>query len=103
MCASVLSCVVCAGSARGAGAGQGILCARGDPSGRELEGRVGKHISFVGEDARPVQSGDDLVFVAKAIERGGDQAKTLAEQVIYIVKGEDVRNNSVGMVETLVR
>ena len=44
-----------------------------------------------------------LIFVAKAIERVGDHAKNLAEQIIYIVKGTDVRHNPVGMVENLVR
>jgi len=32
------------------------------------------------------------VFVAKALERVGDHAKNLAEQVIYIAKGTDVRH-----------
>ena len=40
---------------------------------------------------------------AKAIERVGDHAKNLAEQIIYIVKGTDVRHSSVGTVETMVR
>jgi len=47
--------------------------------------------------------GLNTVFVAKAIERVGDHAKNLAEQIIYIVKGTDVRHNPVGMVESLVR
>ena len=34
------------------------------------------------------------MFVAKAIERVGDHAKNLAEVIIYIVKGADVRHNS---------
>ena len=36
------------------------------------------------------------MFVAKAIERVGDHAKNLAEEIIYIVKGTDVRHNPVG-------
>ena len=47
-----------------------------------------------------------LIAISKTIanlERVGDHAKNLAEQIIYIVKGTDVRHNPVGMVETLVR
>ena len=44
------------------------------------------------EDPRTISSSIDLVFVAKAIERIGDHAKNIAEQIIYIVKGTDVRH-----------
>jgi phosphate transport system protein len=43
------------------------------------------------------------VFVAKAIERIGDHAKNMAEAVIYVVKGTDVRHTSVANVENVVR
>ncbi len=69
---------------------------------QEFEGLLRKLITFMMEDARTISSSIDLVFVAKAIERVGDHAKNLAEQTIYIVKGTDVRHNSIGMVETLV-
>jgi phosphate transport system protein len=70
---------------------------------QEFEGLIRKLITFMMEDPRTISSSIDLVFVGKAIERVGDHAKNLAEQVIYIVKGMDVRHNSVGTVETLVR
>jgi phosphate transport system protein len=70
---------------------------------QEFEGLMRKLITFMMEDPRTISSSIDLVFVAKAIERVGDHAKNLAEQIIYIVKGTDVRHNSVGTVETLVR
>jgi phosphate transport system protein len=74
-----------------------------DEIDREFEGLMRKLITFMMEDPRTISSSIDLVFVAKAIERVGDHAKNLAEQIIYIVKGTDVRHNSVGTVETLVR
>ena len=52
---------------------------------------------------RSISSSIDLVFVAKAIERVGDHAKNLAEVVIYVVKGQDVRHNTPEAVETMVR
>jgi len=70
---------------------------------QEFEGLLRKLITFMMEDPRTISSSIDLVFVAKAIERVGDHAKNLAEQIIYIVKGTDVRHNSIGTVETLVR
>jgi phosphate transport system protein len=70
---------------------------------QEFEGLIRKLITFMMEDPRTISSSIDLVFVGKAIERVGDHAKNLAEQVIYIVKGTDVRHNTLHEVETLVR
>ncbi len=70
---------------------------------QEFEGLMRKLITFMMEDPRTISSSIDLVFVAKAIERVGDHAKNLAEQIIYIVKGTDVRHNTIRAVESLVR
>ena len=69
---------------------------------QEFEGLMRKLITFMMEDARTISSSIDLVFVAKASERVGDHAKNLAEQVIYIVKGTDVRHNPIDRVESMV-
>jgi phosphate transport system protein len=76
---------------------------RDDLIDQEFEGLLRKLITFMMEDARTISSSIDLIFVAKAIERVGDHAKNLAEQIIYIVKGTDVRHSPVGIVEDLVR
>jgi phosphate transport system protein len=76
---------------------------RDDLIDQEFEGLLRKLITFMMEDARTISSSIDLIFVAKAIERVGDHAKNLAEQIIYIVKGTDVRHSSMVTVETLVR
>ena len=60
-------------------------------------------ITYMMEDPRTISSSIDLVFVAKAIERVGDHAKNLSEQIIYIVKGTDVRHHTVAAVEDAVR
>jgi phosphate transport system protein len=45
----------------------------------------------------------DYLFIAKAIERIGDHATNIAEFVIYIVKGRDVRHLSLGRLEQEVQ
>lgn len=69
----------------------------------EFDGLLRKLITYMMEDPRTISSSIDLVFVAKAIERVGDHAKNLAEAVIYVVKGMDVRHHSVQDVENVVR
>ena len=70
---------------------------------REFDGLMRKLITYMMEDPRTISASIDLVFVAKAIERVGDHAKNLAEQIIYIVKGTDVRHNPPDAVAHLVR
>ncbi len=69
---------------------------------REFDGFVRKLITYMMEDPRTISSSLDLLFVAKAIERVGDHAKNIAEFIIYIVKGEDVRHSPRDQVESLI-
>jgi phosphate transport system protein len=74
-----------------------------DQIDQEFDGLLRKLITYMMEDPRTISASIDLVFVAKAIERVGDHAKNLAEVIIYIVKGTDVRHNSVETVESMVK
>jgi phosphate transport system protein len=74
-----------------------------DQIDQEFEGLLRKLITYMMEDPRTISSSIDLVFVAKAIERVGDHAKNLAEAIIYVVKGTDVRHTAVQAVEDVVR
>jgi len=74
-----------------------------DQIDREFEGLMRKLITYMMEDPRTISAAIDLVFVAKAIERVGDHAKNLAEVIIYIVKGTDVRHNPLETIESLAR
>jgi phosphate transport system protein len=69
----------------------------------EFDGLMRKLITYMMEDPRTISASIDLVFVAKAIERVGDHAKNLAEQIIYIVKGADVRHNTLDAIESAIK
>lgn len=68
----------------------------------EYNGFLRKLITYMMEDARTISPSLDLLFLAKSIERVGDHAKNIAEQIIFIVKGEDVRHTSMENVESVV-
>jgi phosphate transport system protein len=84
-------------------AAQALEVIKGDNAiDAEFDGLMRKLVTYMMEDPRTISASIDLVFVAKAIERVGDHAKNLAEQVIYIVKGADVRHTSVEGVQSVI-
>jgi phosphate transport system protein len=74
-----------------------------DAIDKEFDGFVRKLITYMMEDPRTISPSLDLLFVAKAIERIGDHAKNIAEFIIYVVKGADIRHTSIENVESVVR
>ncbi len=69
----------------------------------EFDGFVRKLITYMMEDPRLISPSLDLLFLAKAIERIGDHSKNIAEFIIYVVKGEDVRHSPIDRVESVVK
>ncbi|MGJ7563865.1 phosphate signaling complex protein PhoU [Variovorax sp. GB1R11] len=67
---------------------------------KEFDGFVRKLVTYMMEDPRTISASLDLLFLAKAIERIGDHAKNIAEFIIYIVKGADVRHTSMQEIES---
>ncbi len=70
---------------------------------REFDGFVRKLVTYMMEDARTISPSLDLLFVAKAIERIGDHSKNIAEFIIYVVKGADVRHTPMAQIESTVQ
>jgi phosphate transport system protein len=70
---------------------------------QEFNGFVRKLITYMMEDPRMISPSLDLLFLAKALERIGDHSKNIAEFIIYVVKGEDVRHTSMESIESVLR
>jgi phosphate transport system protein len=68
----------------------------------EFDGFVRKLITYMMEDPRKISPSLDLLFLAKAIERIGDHSKNVAELIIYLVKGIDVRHTTMQEIESSV-
>jgi len=73
-----------------------------DQIDQEFDGFVRKLITYMMEDPRTISASLDLLFLAKAIERIGDHSKNLAELIIYLVEGKDVRHQTMAAIESAV-
>jgi phosphate transport system protein len=70
---------------------------------QEFDNFVRILVTYMMEDPRTISPSLDLLFLAKAIERIGDHAKNIAEFIIYVVKGEDVRHTSIENIESVIK
>ena len=70
---------------------------------QEFGGFVRKLVTYMMEDPRTISASLDLLFLAKAVERIGDHAKNIAEFIIYVVKGADVRHSSPEHIESVLK
>lgn len=56
-------------------------------------------VTFMMEDPRIISNALDIIWIAKAIERIGDHAQNIAEYVIFVAKGTDVRHASMATID----
>lgn len=62
----------------------------------EFQSSLRRTSTFILEDARNVGHAISTVALVRAFERIGDHARNLAEYIVYLVRGEDVRHPSGG-------
>jgi phosphate transport system protein len=70
---------------------------------KEFDGFVRKLVTYMMEDPRKISASLDLLFLAKALERIGDHSKNIAEFIIYVVKGADVRHTPIATIESVIK
>ena len=66
----------------------------------EFQSALRRLATFIMEDARNVGHVISATLILKSIERIGDHSKNIAEYVVYLVKGKDVRHVSPESIET---
>jgi phosphate transport system protein len=70
---------------------------------REYQSAMRSLITFMMEDSRAISSVLNIIWILRSLERIGDHACNLAEQVIYQVSGTDVRHMDTGEIKKVVR
>ena len=70
---------------------------------REYEGLMRKSITYMMEDPRTIRRELAVLWCARALERIGDHAKNMAEYIVFLVHGKDVRHLGLQGMEREIR
>ncbi len=69
---------------------------------REYQSATRTLMTYMIEDPRHISRVMNVMWVLRALERVGDHARNISEQVIYMAKGMDVRHTSIEEIEQKV-
>jgi phosphate transport system protein len=69
----------------------------------EYKSAVREMMSFMAENPAQISRIMNILWALRALERIGDHARNVAEQVIYLVHGKDVRHVAVNEIEDTLR
>ena len=70
---------------------------------REYKSAIRELMTYMMEDPRSISRAMNIIWTLRSLERIGDHTRNIAEHIIFLVKGMDVRHKSVSDIESEIK